>query len=279
MGMNVWTRAAIDDDRAKFNWIEKGAIKGLAYVDDVWDLFTKFDDGEFTAAFLDDELGGFGKLTNIYGDYGWLEALRVHPDFQSKGLGKAIYVRYMEQMKEMGLSAVGMYTGYKNIISRGLAEKNGLSIKGRFSEYTKSNLNEYGNMNNDIYLVEENSGEAILSKYYDNMGNFAVVNRTFYPVGPGMGKAFARNEWLYSDKEGNVIVVGYRFQPERALHISFMWGDTEKLMKFASNMAIQIGSSSLSAIRPYDDKSQQDLLEGYGFIKGESDLITLWKGL
>jgi len=276
--MNTWTRAAKDSDRERFVWVESGAIKGLAYVNDVWDLFTKNNDGEFTASLLGDELGGIGKLTRLYKDYGWLEALRVHPDFQSKGLGKAIYARYMEQMTEMNLSAVGMYTGYTNVVSRGLAELHGLSLQERFSEFIKSDLTKSDDVL-DLELVNEDDGEAFLEKYYDEMDKFVVVNRTFYPVKAGLGEMFAKNKWLYADDEGNVLVAGYRFQPEKALHIPFVHGDTGKLLKSAGNIAIGIGSKALSANRVYNNEEQTEMLLKNDFVKAEHDLITLWKGL
>ena len=277
--MKTWTRAAKDSDRERFVQVESGAIKGLAYVNDVWDLFTKNNDGEFTASFLGDELGGIGKLTRIYGSFGWLEALRVHPDFQSRGLGKAIYNRYMEQMDEMNLSAVGMYTGYKNVVSRGLAEKYGLSLQERFSEFIKSDLIKYNDIQDDFRLVDEQEGEALLGKYYADMGKFIAVNRTFYPVRPGLGEAFAKNKWLYADAQQNMLVAGFRFQPEKALHIPFMAGNMDKLIKSSCNMAINKGSLALSAIRVYNNEEQIDILLKNGFIKSENDLITLWKGL
>ena len=277
--MKTWTRAATDGDRERFVWVESGAIKGLAYVNDVWDLFTKNNDGEFSASFLGDELGGIGKLTRLYNGYGWLEALRVHPDFQSKGLGKAIYDRYMEQMGEMDLSAVGMYTGYTNVVSRGLAELYGLSVQERFSEFIKSDLIKCDNVSNTLHLIDEKAGESFLEKYYPVMGKFVVVNRTFYPVKAGLGEMFAGNKWLYADDEGNVLVAGYRFQPEKALHIPFMHGDTDKLLKLAANIAIEKGSMALSAIRVYNDDEQIELFSKNGFVKSEHDFITLWKGL
>ena len=277
--MNTWTRAAKDSDRERFVWVESGAIKGLAYVDDVWDLFTKNNDGEFSASFLGDELGGIGKLTRLYNGYGWLEALRVHPDFQSKGLGKAIYDRYMEQMKEMNLSAVGMYTGYTNVVSRGLAEKYGLSVQDRFSEFIKSDLVESDDAQNNMHLVDEKDSEGFLEKYYGEMGNFVVVNRTFYPVKAGLGEMFAKNNWLYTNEAGDVLVAGYRFQPEKALHIPFMHGNTDKLLKSAANIAISKGSVALSAIRVYNNEEQIEIFAKNNFAKSEHDFITLWKGL
>jgi len=280
--MKIWTRAATNADRERFIWIESGAMPGLSYVNDVWEMFTTGKGGEFSAALLGDELGGIGKLTRLYGSYAWLETLRVHPAYQGKGLGKAIYDRYMEQMAQMQLSAVGMYTNYDNIVSRALAEKYGLTVQERFSEYIKTDLPKPNVNLNDMQSISENNAENIftehLGKLPSNPPKFIVVNRTFYPVKSGLAKMLTANGWLYICDYG-IIVMGCRFQPHKALHIAFMQGNKAKLLEFACAKAASIGTGTISAMRVYNDYEEGDFLTHHGFTKSETDYITLWKGL
>ena len=276
--MKVWTRSAKDCDRERFIWVEKGATPGLSYVDDVWGMFTSGVDGEFSAAFYGDELGGIGKLTRLYEDYAWLETLRVHPDYQGRGLGKAIYDRYMEQMRDMGIKAVGMYTNYDNVVSRSLAEKYGLRVAERFSEYKKTDFSaQEGNLAG-LHPAGEAESERIFSEYQGKMGQFIVLNRTFYPVRAGLLKALAANQWLYTCDYG-IIIMGCRFQPQKALHIAFMQGDKAELLKLAEAYGASIGAASVSAMRTYNDEEESEFLTRQGFEKNPTDYITLWKGL
>lgn len=73
-----------------------------------------------------------GKLTVLFDGSAWLELLRVHPDFQRKGVGRAIYQRYFEQIKALGCPAARMYTGVSNKASAGLAEQFGLKRRAQF---------------------------------------------------------------------------------------------------------------------------------------------------
>lgn len=277
--MKITTRAATNADRERFIWVESGAMPGLSYVDDVWEMFTTGNDGEFSAALLGDELGGIGKLTRLYDSYAWLETLRVHPDFQGKGLGKAIYDRYMEQMAQMQLTAVGMYTNYDNVVSRALAEKYGLTVQERFSEYIKTDFSDMSVSLNNIQLVSEADAESVFAAHLPSSPpEFIVINRTFYPVKDGLAKMLAANKWLYICDHG-VIVMGYRFQPQKALHIAFMQGDKTKLLEFACAKAADIGAKSLSAMRVYNDYEEYEFLTSHGFIKSDTDYITLWRGL
>jgi len=277
--MKITTRAATNADRERFIWVESGAMPRLSYVDDVWDMFTTGKDGEFSAAFYGDELGGIGKLTRLYGSYAWLETLRVHPDYQGKGLGKAIYDRYMEQMTEMRLTAVGMYTNYDNVVSRALAEKYGLSVQERFSEYIKTTFPNPNVNLSDIQLVSEDDAESVFAAHLpSDPPKFIVINRTFYPVKDGLAKMLAANKWLYVCDYG-LIVMGYRFQPHKALHIAFMHGNKAKLLEFAYAKAASIGAASVSAMRVYSDHQEGEFLAQQGFTKSETDYITLWRGL
>jgi len=266
--MKIYTRPVIDSDKEKCIWIEQGATPGLSYVSDVWESFTKGDSGEFSAAFYGGYLGGMGKLTRLYDSYAWLETLRVHPNYQGKGLGKAIYDRYIEQMQEMNLSAVGMYTNYDNIVSRTLAEKYGLSVKARFSEYTKFDFEMPKTIGNTLKPVTETSLNRA------DLGSFIVLNRTFYPVCEGLAKILVQNNWIYESDCG-IIIMGYRFQPQKALHIAYMKGDNNKLLAHACIKAAEIGAKSLTAMHPYDNECESEFLQSRGFTKNPTDYITL----
>ncbi|MCL2566399.1 MAG: GNAT family N-acetyltransferase [Defluviitaleaceae bacterium] len=273
--MTTYTRSIKDSDFDKCIWIETGATPGLSYVADVWDSFTKDhpNNGEFSAAFYGDNLGGIGKLTRLYGSYAWLETLRVHPDYQGKGLGKAIYNRYMEQMEALNLKAAGMYTNYDNIISRSLAEKYGLTLHTRFSEYTKNDFTPP-----DKPLPPATPKDLTLP----NLPPFLVLNRTFYPTASKdsrlLVETFTKNNWIYTSDYG-ILIMGYRFQPKKALHIAYMEGDKAKLLPLAYQRAAEIGAGSVNLMIPYNNMELAEFLITHGFIKNPIDYITLWSGL
>ena len=273
--MTVTTRSAAMDDRARCVWIEDGAIRGIRYIDDVWPLFLGADDGDLTLALKDDIIGGMGKLTALYDGFCWLESLRVHPDFQNLGLGKAIYRRYFEEMGQRGLTACGMYTGFDNTHSRHLAELYGLSFRGRFGEYTLA----VGEADAPAFApVAEEEGEAVLAPYYAEMGDFAVLNRTWFPVRVGLGAEMARRGWLYRSAEGVLVAAGSRFQPQKALHVPFIFGDTGACLAFCHKLAREQGAAQLTAVRPHGAQSEASMA-ALGFEKTSHDLITLWRGL
>lgn len=99
--MQITTRPFQDTDLGRCLEIERAAVRSNHYLNDVIDYY-RTTKGEFTLALADNFPAGMGKLTVLYDGSAWLELLRVHPDFQRQGMGKAIYRRYLEQVAAFG---------------------------------------------------------------------------------------------------------------------------------------------------------------------------------
>ena len=102
--MQITTRPFQDTDLGRCLEIERAAVRSNHYLNDVIDYY-RTTKGEFTLALADSFPAGMGKLTVLYDGSAWLELLRVHPDFQRQGMGKAIYRRYLEQVATFGCPA------------------------------------------------------------------------------------------------------------------------------------------------------------------------------
>ena len=285
--MGILVRGLTDADRAQCLRIEAAALPGVSYVDDVWEDFTSGRDGAFFGAVVDGELAGIGKITHLYDGYGWLETLRVHPDFQGRGAGKAIYGAYFARAAQMGLRALGMYTESWNARSAGLAGKFGLRVKGRFAEFVRDvragdapeecaeGAVRPGNL---LTPVHEAKAEALLAPHYAKMDGFLVVNRTYYPAKAGLAARLARRGWLFRDDVGNVAVLGWRFQPQKAVHLAYFSGDDGEIARVSCALAARVGGGRVSAMREYQNETQRHRLAGMGFAPTGEEFVTLWNG-
>ncbi len=285
--MEIVVRELADGDRQACLRIEAAALPGVSYVADVWEQFTSGRDGAFFGAEVDGALAGIGKITRLYDEYGWLETLRVHPEHQGRRAGKAIYGAYFARAVQMGLRELGMYTESWNARSAGLAGKFGLRLKGRFAEFVRDVEAETGAAGGceraedagvPFLPVGEAEAEAVLSPHHAAMDGFLVVNRTFYPAKPGLGAHLARQGWLFRDGAGSTVVLGWRFQPQKAVHLAFFDGDCEKVARFACAHAVQAGSGRVSAMREHRNETQRQLLAGMGFAPTGEEFVTLWNG-
>ena len=87
----ITTRKATFDDLDEMLIVEKASIKGNHYLEGVHKEFFTDPVGEMIVAEDDGIICGIGKITFQYNGDAWLETLRVHPDHQNKGVGKAIW--------------------------------------------------------------------------------------------------------------------------------------------------------------------------------------------
>ena len=82
----------------KVNWgnigeavcVEEETLPNSCYLRDNSDYFLNQTKGELTLVLSGDEPVGIGKLSLLPDGSGWLETLRVRPDWQGQGVGKAL---------------------------------------------------------------------------------------------------------------------------------------------------------------------------------------------
>ena len=72
------------------------------------------------------------KLTVLPDGSAWLEALRVAPFAQGKGVGKQFYQHFFTVARERGIPSMRMYTGVRNAVSKGLAERFGFRLAATY---------------------------------------------------------------------------------------------------------------------------------------------------
>lgn len=274
--MEIVTRTLKDSDKVAALHIEAGAMPNNRYLDDVWDMFISRENGVMLGAFINEQLQGIGRITRLYNNIGWLETLRVHPDYQNKGIGRVIYKRYFEAAETLGLNKLGMYTENYNIVSKTLAQSEGLDITGNYLEMVlpvdKDNISCNG-----FSLIPTEKAEEVLSKHYDDMGDYIVVNKTFYPVGKGLGELLAKNRWAYTDQQENIVIAGNRYHSERMLHVPYIYGDKNVALKFVNCLAVRNSAPTLSTMQPIGSENITKYHE-IGF-KDADEFMTLWKDI
>ena len=180
--MQITTRPFQDTDLGRCLEIERAAVRSNHYLNDVIDYY-RTTKGEFTLALADNFPAGMGKLTVLYDGSAWLELLRVHPDFQRQGMGKAIYRRYLEQVAAFGCPSARMYTGVKNVASAALAEQFGLH---RGPEFRGMSLpvqdDSFQPQPKPLHLLGGEEATEHLLPLQEKTGGFLSINHTFYKL-------------------------------------------------------------------------------------------------
>lgn len=87
--------------------------------------------GEFLVVTHRGWMVGMGALRGTSGDQAEIKRMRVHPDFQRRGLGQAIYDRLEETARQLGYRALRLDTTVQQEAAQALYRKNGFVEVGR----------------------------------------------------------------------------------------------------------------------------------------------------
>lgn len=272
--MVITTKPFAIEDLPRCREIEAATAPGNQYFKDVVDYFTTTK-GELTLGLVDGVVAGFGKLTVLFDGSAWLELLRVHPDYQRRGVAAHIYQRYMAQIRELGCPAVGMYTGVRNVASATLAEKNGLHRGPEFRGMSldvaaapapaPAAMELAGTKEQVQQLLEPLKGQA---------GGKLSINHTFYRMNERTYGGFATNGWVFAN-DAATLVMGARFQPKRALYIAALGGEKQQALDFAVAEAKRRGIPKITAHFPPADGAMQAFYEANGFTLDPSDDVVM----
>ena len=127
--MEFTVKLATYDDRAEAVRVESETLPNATYLNDAWHYFNSLGGG-LVCVYHGDKMIGIGRFSVLPDGTGWLETLRVVPEYQRKGAGKEIYKKWLELAKELKCPSMAMFTGETNAASSGLAELYGLRTIG-----------------------------------------------------------------------------------------------------------------------------------------------------
>jgi GNAT superfamily N-acetyltransferase len=139
---SVVIRQARESDRTGVEALCAHIWDGDDYLPFVFTDWLADPGGEFYVATLGGQVIGTGKLSRFADDEWWLEGLRVHPDFQGRGIGRLLFrhgVRQAEASARQGISR--FVTGHSNPATRKLAMEAGFSLAGHYVRYVAEAVN------------------------------------------------------------------------------------------------------------------------------------------
>ncbi|WP_010477519.1 GNAT family N-acetyltransferase [Thermococcus zilligii] len=127
-------REARPEDRPFIEEIARLTWGGEDYLAKVFDEWVK--DGNFYVLELEGKVVGTAKLTFLPCKVGWLEGLRVHPDYRGRGFGRFIQNFMLDLGKKLAeegkIEALELATYFLNKESLAMVRKDGFSVMARF---------------------------------------------------------------------------------------------------------------------------------------------------
>ncbi len=127
-------RPAKPEDKPFIEEIAKLTWEGEDYLGRVFENWLR--DGNFYVLELEGKVVGTTKLTILPDKVGWLEGLRVHPNYQKHGFGRLLHNFMLKKGKELAekgvINALEFSTYFLNKESIAMAKKEGFKVVKRY---------------------------------------------------------------------------------------------------------------------------------------------------
>jgi GNAT superfamily N-acetyltransferase len=278
--MAISVRTATWDDLEDMLRIEKETMPTHTYLFETQKELMDPEQGWMLISFDDDKPIGIAHLYRQPDGAGWFEILRVTPAEQKKGAGTAMWDRAIELCEENGLKSIAMYTGLKNVTSRKIAERKGLSLRLAVKEGELSReaaIASFAGSAPEAAACADGAAFAAACEKFgaeEAFGGQFVFNRTFYDFTPenlawlcGEGIAYCGGDFA--------AAIGARFNKEAALQIGFIAGDEDKAVELAVKLLLAGPWPKLVIDVPEERTDLIEKLKGKGFSFIDSTIITL----
>lgn len=279
---NIVVRRAKSEDRKNAVFVEGQATPGLHYLDHVYEEWLLDPEGVLLVAELDDRLVGVGKFSKMPDGSAWLETLRVLPDYQGKGVGKAFYREFLNLAEDRGVNRLGMYTTPDNFASKGLADINGFNFAGEFrgSFLDVSSVDLIIDPEGFEIITSPDESWRLIEREASLWGGYGIMNRTFLRLSKELVSFWASKGFIsHHIGSDSIIIMGARFMPEKAVHIAYMSGDLDLLIKFAISKTKQFRVDRLQCMYPEGQLAISAKLNEFGFrVEPYSCIVMEKKG-
>ncbi len=275
--MGITLRRARATDREQILEVEARAIRTVRYIAEVFGQWVADDEGHLSVAEIDGELAGVGKFTVMPDRSAWLEALRVDPEAQGRGIGKRFYELFLSAARHKRIKTLRMYTGVKNAVSKGLAERFGFRLAATYrGAWLPVSVGPAQPVTQFIEVTDPDRATALVMPHAERWTGFMVMNRTFMAINPATCAALAAEGKVYEHQpSGSVIVLGARFMPQQGLHVALFTGDEDACLAFACRQAAEQRVPKLQVMFPPTAERIQAMLLTKGFQLEESDCIVM----
>jgi GNAT superfamily N-acetyltransferase len=139
--------------------------EGGDYIPLVWDEWMADPEGLLGVAELKGRVVAIAKLTKFRDEEWYMEGLRVHPDFQGKGIAAHVHNYVVETWNRIGSGTIRLATHSENIKVHRMCEQGGFRRIAEFIPYRASVLQEEAN---DFTRATIEEAQQVLCYLSDN---------------------------------------------------------------------------------------------------------------
>ncbi|HLQ21089.1 MAG TPA: GNAT family N-acetyltransferase [Nitrososphaerales archaeon] len=243
--MTVIVREAKPSDKKPLMHFVTKTWGGHDYIPSVWDEWLRDKGGKMFVVEVDGKQVGMNRVRLLKDGTGWLEGVRIHPDFRGKGLASLLGEKSMEYASKLGVSTFRLTSSSRNRAAHRQVAKMGFSEVARFDVLragSKSRLLRRGGVGR-LTPADLNKALRVIrgsEEYRAGMGVYwdAFVTRALDRE--ALSELIAKR-YVFSagDEKGNtaLAVCGRAREGEEVwLQMSFLCGEPELCKKIVSHL-------------------------------------------
>lgn len=110
--------------------------EGEDYIPYVWEEWLRDEQGLLLVAEHSGNLVGFGKLTRLSAEDWWMEGLRVHPQYERRGIATQLHEALLAHWEKVGSGAVRLATSSSRLAVHRLCQHSHMEKVGEFTAYS-----------------------------------------------------------------------------------------------------------------------------------------------
>jgi GNAT superfamily N-acetyltransferase len=135
-------RPALPKDTPDVLELTRTIWEGHDYIPYVWEDWLKDAEGTLTVVEYGGRVVGLGKITLLSPGQWWKEGLRVHPDFQGRGIASHLHKYQEDYFERFGDGVIRLATASFRVPVHRLCDRTGYQKIGEFSIFGASSLAE-----------------------------------------------------------------------------------------------------------------------------------------
>jgi len=179
--LTVICRPARTSDTGDVLELTRTIWDGHDYVPDAWDGWLADPQGLLAVAEYQGRVLGLGKLTRLSDDDWWLEGLRVHPEYQGRGVASQLNDYLLAHWLRTGKGALRLATSSERVQVHHMCQRNRFTKVAEFTWYAAPSLIDWGQLTTSQSLTPETSLDP--AGYLDISNSTAPVGELPAPVG------------------------------------------------------------------------------------------------
>ena len=133
-------RPALPKDTPDIMELTHRIWEGEDYVPEVWSDWLADPEGLLAVAEYSGRVAGLGKLTRLSADEWWMEGLRVHPDFEGRGIASHLNDYVLDYWRHNGSGVIRLATGSYNEPVHHVCKRSGFRKVAEYTSYVATSL-------------------------------------------------------------------------------------------------------------------------------------------